>query len=33
VSEVDGQAYDCTHPAVEELADAYLERALESASG
>ena len=33
VAEVDGSAYDGTHPAVEELADAYLKRALESASG
>ncbi|MCX2819362.1 aminotransferase class IV [Haladaptatus sp. F3-133] len=32
VEKIDGRAYDAEHPVVEELADAYLERALSSAS-
>jgi branched-subunit amino acid aminotransferase/4-amino-4-deoxychorismate lyase len=28
VESIDGQTYDVEHPVVEELADAYLERAL-----
>lgn len=32
VEKVDGEGYDASHPVVEEFTDAYLERALESAS-
>jgi branched-chain amino acid aminotransferase len=32
VEEIDGRAYEPSHPVVEELAEAYLGRALESAS-